>query len=319
MSRTPRSCIFSRPRLARTGTLVSVGVLAVTVMTGCSVGQSLVDPDAWSLNGVSMSKGDFETLVADAIESGIYAPANGGSSSSISGDDARELINVALQAEALRQFLPLVDEKITEADIAAGVAQAPQLADVTGSMKDLIDGYIGINSVLERIVAPEESLLRTWYERMPVLAGSLCARHILVPTESEARDVLERLADGMTFEEASSRYSTDESVADTGGALEGENGPCIPNTDVFGGGFDPGFVAGAVDAEIGVPSGPVESQFGWHVILIRPWSEVSESVVANLRTLAGARLLVGFLGAADVSVASEYGTWSRSDFSVVAD
>lgn len=271
------------------------------------------------MNGTSMSEAEFETLVSDAVESGIYAPAGDGSGSSISGDDARELINVALQAEALRQFLPLVDEEITAADIAAGVAQAPQLADVKGTMKDLIDGYIGINSVLERIVAPSSSVLRAWYERTPVLAGSLCARHILVATEAEARDVLDELADGMSFEEASSRYSIDESVADDGGALEGENGPCIPNTDVFGGGFDGGFVAGAVDARIGVPSGPIESQFGWHIILNRPWSEVAESVVANLGTLAGARLLVGFLGAADVSVASEYGRWARSDITVVAD
>lgn len=303
MNRTSRR----RPLLV----LLAVGTIA---LTSCSVGESLTDPVAWSMNGVSMSKSEFETLAADAVESGVYAPTG----ASLGGDDARELINVAIQAEALRQFLPLVDEEMTEADVEAGLAQATQLAGATGAMADLISGYIGINAVLERITAPSISLLRSWYEKTPVLAGSLCARHILLATESEAREVLGEIADGMSFEDASAAYSIDESVADLGGALEGETGACIPNTEVFSGGFDGEFLAGAIDAGIGVPSGPIRSQFGWHIVLNRPWSEVSDSVVENLATLAGARLLIGFLGAADVTVASEYGTWVRSDFSVVA-
>lgn len=293
---------------------VLLSVTAVVVV-GCSATRTATSPDAYSMNGATMSRNDFEEIAAGAVDSGVYSL----SGTSIGGDDTRQLLNAVLQLEALRQFLPLVGEEITRADVDAGLAQSPQLADATGAFGDFLSEYLGINSVLDRVVAPGTATLRKWYEKSPVLSGSLCARHILVGTESEARDVMRALDAGMSFAEASHEYSIDDTADASDGALESANGACIPNTEVFAGGFDGDFLAGALSAKVGVATGPIKSQFGWHIVLNRPWSEVSDSVIRNLATRAGANLLVGFLGASKVSVASEYGTWSPSDIAVIAD
>ncbi|MGA1138664.1 MAG: hypothetical protein ACO3VN_00840 [Ilumatobacteraceae bacterium] len=67
-----------------------------------------------------------------------------------------------------------------------------------------------------------------------------------------------------------------------------------------------------------MPTRPVKSSFGWHVIYIRPFTAVSESVSANLAEAAGEFLLLGLLADADVSVASRYGRWDPLAGSVVA-
>jgi parvulin-like peptidyl-prolyl isomerase len=58
-----------------------------------------------------------------------------------------------------------------------------------------------------------------------------------------------------------------------------------------------------------VPTQPVKSSFGWHVIFIRPFTAVSESVSANFAEAPGEYLLLGALADADISVASQYGRW----------
>jgi hypothetical protein len=62
----------------------------------------------------------------------------------------------------------------------------------------------------------------------------------------------------------------------------------------------------------------VKASFGWHVIFVRPFEAVRESVTANLATSAGEYLLLGALADADISVASRYGRWDPLAGSVVA-
>lgn len=85
------------------------------------------------------------------------------------------------------------------------------------------------------------------------------ARHILVETEEEAQDVIDALNNGESFAELAQAVSTDTGSGANGGELDW--GPVVQYVTEF---------ADAVrDAPIGEIVGPVESQFGFHVIQVR--------------------------------------------------
>jgi peptidyl-prolyl cis-trans isomerase C len=85
------------------------------------------------------------------------------------------------------------------------------------------------------------------------------ARHILVETEEEAREIIEQLDAGANFEELANEKTTDPSGKTTGGDL-GYFGP---------GQMVPAFETAAFALEPGsYTQEPVQSQFGWHVIKV---------------------------------------------------
>jgi hypothetical protein len=74
--------------------------------------------------------------------------------------------------------------------------------------------------------------------------------------------------------------------------------------------FDKDFMIGAVAAKPGVPTGPVKSSFGYHIILSHPFSEVKQSVTTVVTEDPGTTLLAGFMAAADIKLNSKYGVWN---------
>ena len=85
----------------------------------------------------------------------------------------------------------------------------------------------------------------------------LNASHILVETEEEAQALVEALEDGADFAALAQEKSTGPS-GPNGGAL-GWFGPGM---------MVPPFEAATAELEVGEVSAPVQTQFGWHVILL---------------------------------------------------
>lgn len=85
------------------------------------------------------------------------------------------------------------------------------------------------------------------------------ARHILVKTLEEADDVMKKLEDGSTFASLASEFSTCPSSA-RGGSL----GSFSPGTMVAE--FDE--VIFSPETNIGEVAGPVQTQFGYHIIVV---------------------------------------------------
>jgi hypothetical protein len=85
------------------------------------------------------------------------------------------------------------------------------------------------------------------------------ARHILVATEAEANDVLTALQNGESFAELAKTVSTDTS--------SGANGGELGWSPVYN--YVKPFADAVLSAEIGAIVGPVQSQFGYHIIQVR--------------------------------------------------
>jgi parvulin-like peptidyl-prolyl isomerase len=137
----------------------------------------------------------------------------------------------------------------------------------------------------------------------------VCASHILLDTEEDAQAALERVQAGEDFAEVAADVST---------------GPSGPDGGDLGcallGNYVPEFAQGAFEAEVGVATEPVQSSFGWHVILVAERTDpdvdlevVRENAATVLSAQGGQNLvrewLLAAVSEADVTVEPEYGDW----------
>jgi predicted small lipoprotein YifL len=184
-----------------------------------------------------------------------------------------------------------LDDRLTEEGLTRG--------DLEGFTERLIVFRQVRDDVTETAVSEEE--LQALYEQRIVEFTEIHARHILVETEQQAREI----ADGATpenFEQLARRFSTDPSAAENGGDLGTR-----PASE-----FVPEFAEAAAALEPGEISEPVESQFGWHVILlvekeIRPIEDVRQQLLDEASARAYQDWLDGILADAEIEVNPRYG------------
>ena len=101
------------------------------------------------------------------------------------------------------------------------------------------------------------------YDAGTAKSGIVCAAHILVATEAEAHGVLDRLDGGADFAELATSESTD-----TGVGRQRREPAVRADRHVRGRRTSPSSSKRALAAEIGEPFGPVQSEFGYHVIVL---------------------------------------------------
>lgn len=137
--------------------------------------------------------------------------------------------------------------------------------------------------VQERVIEdaePTDEEVQAYYEENReaqfTTPAERCAQHILFgPDQREqAEDVLRRLEDGADFAELAREFSQDPGSAEQGGDLGCiERGATVPN-----------FEEALFNAEEGETVGPVETQFGYHIIRV---NEVNEEQVQPLEEVEG--------------------------------
>lgn len=118
------------------------------------------------------------------------------------------------------------------------------------------------------IVGPIEDVLGYHILQVSEIYSAIRARHMLFDSEDDANTALRLLNDGADFGELARRYSIDTGSGMRGGDL-GEFGP---------GQMVPQFEEAAFGAEIGEIVGPVETQFGYHIIEVTGRAEMPLAV-----------------------------------------
>jgi hypothetical protein len=167
--------------------------------------------------------------------------------------------------------------------------------------------------------APTDAALQAEYDKDPRRWGNVCASHILVATEDEAKAVKAQLDAGADFATVAASTSTDQSAATNGGSLTNADGSCMKAST-----FVPEFVDGALAATVGEPSQPVQTQFGWHIIKVDKWEPVPfdeakadiQASLANEGTTALSAWLTSALKG-DIWVNPRYGTWDPNTSSIL--
>ena len=113
------------------------------------------------------------------------------------------------------------------------------------------------NYVISKIdgIVPSDDELKTIFDDIK-MDTKVRASHILVETEEEAKDIIERITKGEDFSELAKELSTDTVSGANGGDLDYFNYSQMVKP----------FAEAAFDLEIGEVSQPVQSEFGYHII-----------------------------------------------------
>jgi peptidyl-prolyl cis-trans isomerase C len=243
-------------------------------------------------------------------------------------EDFREVLFRVVAVEALTQALDTdfgasIDPALVEEVYAGFVTDMESAgltpADATGvpgastEMLRFNAGVVVLRDVAAQALISDEEFLRGVFEE-PADITTVCARHILVETAEEAETTAERLAGGEDFAAVADEVSLDS------GTAGGDLGCSSPARYV-----EP-FANATMEAPIGEVFGPVESQFGFHLIvvydrIVPTFEELTADPTAYVSSDIGDSLWTGWfndaLRGADIEVNPRYGRWSSEGLGIV--
>ncbi|SHH14590.1 peptidyl-prolyl cis-trans isomerase C [Cognatiyoonia sediminum] len=162
-------------------------------------------------------------------------------------------------------FNGLLDQLIQQQLLSNDLEDAPKRLELSilNERRNLMAAEV-INEISEQVLT-EEALLAAYEARYadaePVLEWN--ASHLLVDTEEEAIAAKQRVEGGEVFADVAREVST------------GPSGPSGGELGWFGTGrMVPAFESAAAALEVGEVSDPVQTQFGWHVIILNDTREL---------------------------------------------
>ncbi len=151
---------------------------------------------------------------------------------------------------------------------------------LNNARKDIL-ASMAIGDTVKGVEVAEEEV-KKFYEENPQhfeKGATVSAKHILVKDEAKCQQILEEIVAGKVFEEAAQQYSTCPSGQKGGDLGSFGKGQMVKE-----------FEEAAFAAEIGQVVGPVQTQFGYHLIKVEakneatvtPFEEVKEQIRRNL-------------------------------------
>jgi parvulin-like peptidyl-prolyl isomerase len=251
---------------------------AVTVTAGLAGCSTFEQADA------AARVGDHE-LTQDQLDDLLVAATPGASSdepTEVSADTARSLTQTWVVTRLLIDAVVADGGDVTDDDRDAARSQLEEQqgdawANTQPAIQDLVVDQTAAVAVWQALSPePSEDELRAAYDAGIEESGVACTAQILVESEEDARAVLDELAAGTDFAEVAADRSIDTVSGSEGGVI-----PCEA-ASTFAQNYVPEYVEAALAAEIGVPTEPVLSQFGYHVILVRPFDDVVDEGVAEI-------------------------------------
>lgn len=129
---------------------------------------------------------------------------------------------------------------------------------------DIRKGLLQEKAITDGIEVTDEEI-EQYYERMKT---EINAKHILVEDEETAKEVIDKLNDGADFAKLAKEYSQDTASAESGGEI----GPFSVGEMV-----QP-FEDAAYTLEIDKISEPIQSDFGYHVMIVTERKENDEDI-----------------------------------------
>ncbi|MPZ88844.1 MAG: hypothetical protein GEU81_12370 [Nitriliruptorales bacterium] len=250
-----------------------------------------------------------------------------------------ELLNDLIQSTLLEQGAQEeFDIEVTEADVDE---QREQVVDQVGG-QDAFDEFVEQNSVSEEeietqlrrlslteqvtavlsedVEVTDEEVQQFYEENQAQYGPTATARHILTEDEAGAQEALDRVEAGEDFAAVAQELSTDPGSAQQGGEL----GQVSPGQTV------PEFDEVLFSEPVGEIVGPIETEFGFHVLEVtereeegQPLEEVEGEIRENLRQSESSTLVQTFLQEraqeAEVEVNPRFGEWDPEAGRVVQE
>jgi len=196
------------------------------------------DPVVATVNGASIHQSQLDTMLRQGAAQG--AP------------DTPEIRKLMLE-ELIGRELAYQEATKQGLDKKPEVKQLIEQAKQEILVRSMVQEYLKTHK-------PTDDQLKAAYDKLKTQIGDsqYNARHILVKTEKEAKDIIAQLNKGAKFEKLAGK-SLDKGSAERGGEL-GFNPPSA---------YVPPFAAALKSLKKGeTTKTPVQTQFGWHVIRV---------------------------------------------------
>ncbi|EAR63885.1 post-translocation molecular chaperone [Bacillus sp. NRRL B-14911] len=158
-----------------------------------------------------------------------------------------------------------------------------------------IEKYLKTEKLLEPRIDLKEDEIKAYFEENKdqfAQQEQVKASHILVEDEATAKEVKSKLDKGEEFADLAKEYSTDASNAESGGEL-----------GYFGKGeMEAAFEEAAFELKANEISGPVKTDYGYHIIKVEDKKEAKEAVYEDSKEAAKKALF-------DERMQTEYYNW----------
>ena len=208
------------------------------------------------MNAKVLAKVGTIVITEAEVEENLMALAQRGQN--LNHPEGRKMILEQLVNRAL--FLSEARRNFYEAD--------PKFKAELNKIKDEMLANFAIEKAIANVVATDDDVKKFYEEHKEefVTGESVEASHILVDSEEKANEILADIqAEKITFEDAAKQYSSCPS-SQRGGALgEFTHGQMVPEFD-----------QAAFAMNEGEVSGPVKTQFGYHLIKVTAKKEAAE-------------------------------------------
>ena len=282
-----------------------VGALSL-VAAACSSSDEVVS----SVNGEDISRSSVESLVRDAGDG-------------FSNQDFATYLSVVIQWEAADQAaMSEFGIEVSEDQIDERVDQLVTSSAPGATLEEYLESVnateSGLRSFAESLLVQEaiEAELSSGFDPVtdediaqevadfPADWTQVCASHILVATREEAEDVQRQLDEGGDFAALATELSLDTGSGANGGDL----GCASPS------GYVGPFAEATLTAELGTVTDPIETEFGYHLILVSDrFDAPAESVRDYLEQTRSQDVLAvwfdAMIGEAEITVVDSVGEW----------
>ncbi len=244
---------------------ILLGAFLITGLTGC--GSKVPAGTVATVNDVAISQEELDMNFEQFMQ--MYQSYGVDTSDETLQINLRNSIleNLVIQEllvqEASNRGIEVSDEEVNKQ--VQAIKDAYYAGDAAAYEAALAESGYTVESYAEAV--KEQLLMDALQDDLvnhPEVVDVAKARHILVATEAEARDVIAQLDNGTNFAALAKEVSTDAGSAVDGGDL----GYFALNGDTTSKMVEE-FSAAVRNQEIGVHSAaPVQSQFGYHIILV---------------------------------------------------
>lgn len=250
-----------------------------------------------SAKGKAVATIDGEEITKDELYENLVSQYGASALSTMISDKIVDL-------EAKKEDIKITDKEIdkemkTLIESYGDEETFEQQLATTGATKSTLEKdivkYLQTVKLLEpRIKISDEEINTYFKENKDSLAQEeqVEASHILVESKAEAKDIIEKLADGKKFADLAKEYSTDTASAEKGGEL-----------GFFGKGeMAEEFEKVAFTLEKGKISDPVKTSYGYHIIKVTDKKAAKKANLKDSKTEIVATLK-------NEKLQTEYTTW----------
>ncbi|WP_313757329.1 peptidylprolyl isomerase [Tissierella sp.] len=187
---------------------------------------------------------------------------------------------MAMQFQSPEGIKRVVDELVSQELIYLNALEdgLDKEENFTKELERLKEGLLkqyALNNILSKVTVTEGEILEFYNKNKENFKKpeSVVASHILVDNEDKAKDIINEINNGLSFEEAAQNYSSCPSKERGGDLGEFTKGQMVPE-----------FETAAFNMEVDTISEPVKTQFGYHIIKLLAKNKESLSTFDEIKS-----------------------------------